>query len=138
MSLLGEQSTPFNAQIVGNAANVLLTNIPCHSSVISTTVVMMSGGVASHAIASSFSHSNFIGVVEKKVSTESCNIRVAGLTPPIFTGLSEQYEYNLSDVSGGVIMVSIPTDPGTVFVRVGQPFDSMTLLVTKGTRLVRT
>lgn len=138
MSILGEQSRPINLDNLGGQANNVLIGIPCASNVATGNVVLVSGGVASHAIASSFSNSNFIGIVEEKISTITCNVRVAGLTEPVFTGLSEASEYYLSDVTPGLATTSIPVDSGTIVVRVGQPFSATEMVVNKGDRVERT
>lgn len=134
MSFVIEQSSPPAATI-----NVVLTNVPCDPAVIVTDAVKMVAGVAFQALADSITNSNVIGVVQKKSSATVCDIRVSGVTPAIFAGLDESREYVLSGSTPGLLVTQdfSPTGAGQVILRVGQPFDSQRLLVSKGTRIIR-
>lgn len=119
-------------------ARVVLKNVPCASSVYIGAAVRMSGGTAINAIADSLINSNIIGIVESKPSINQCNIRVAGLTEGnIFSGLDETREYFLSDSLAGGLTTTPPSASGSILLRVGQPYDSQTLLCIKGQRVVR-
>lgn len=134
MSFITEQSTPPASTI-----NVVLFNVPCEAAVIVTDAVKMVSGTAYRALADSMANSNVIGVVQKKSSATLCDVRVSGVTPAIFTGLDETQEYVLSATTPGLLVpqASSPTGTGNVILRVGQPFDSQRLLVSKGTRIIR-
>ena len=137
MSLFHEASTPLTG--VAEKASVVLNNVPCDPTVIVTDAVRMSGGIAIKALADSITNSNIIGVVEAKITSILCRVRVAGVTPEIFAGLDETKEYYLSDSTAGVIVEegSAPTAAGSVLVRIGQPFSSTRMFVTKGIRIIR-
>jgi hypothetical protein len=126
----------FTADSLGT--NIVLTNVPCESSVyIGAAVFMQSNGIAKNAIATSLTESNIIGIVEAKPGLNVCNIRVLGVTPDIFTGLDVSLEYFLSDTIPGGLQTSVPTTSGHVVLRVGQPFSDKSLLVLKGQRSTR-
>ena len=119
-------------------ANVVLLNVPCNSSVyVGAAVRMTSGGTAVNAQADSIANSNVIGVVEAKPSTNTCNIRVMGVSDAVFSGLDVTKEYYLSDAVAGQISTTIPTASGSVVLRVGQPFSATEFLMNKGQQVVR-
>ena len=119
--------------------DIVLSNVDCDSSVSVGDWVRMSGGVAVKAQADSLDNANIIGLVEYKLNSVKANIRVLGVTPEIFTGLDETKEYFLSAVAAGAMTIqgTIPTAPGHVVLKVGQPFSDKRFLVLKGTRMVR-
>ena len=138
MSTFLEASTPPSGSVQPNA-NIVLLNVPCDPTVIVTDAVKMVAGVAFKAFADVVGNSNLIGIVQFKSSSVLCDIRVVGVTPAIFTGLDETKEYYLSTVTPGlVVSETIATGgAGSVIIRVGQPFSSTEMFVTKGLRIIR-
>lgn len=94
---------------------------------------------AVNALADSYANSNVIGIVESKSSSTLCDIRVSGVSAENYLGLDPSEEYYLSDTNAGVLVTiySAPQDPGTVMVKIGQPFSSKKLLYQRGERIVR-
>ncbi len=139
MSTYFEGSSPVSGSTPSSNANVVLTNVPCDPSVIVTDAVKMVAGVAYQAQADAVGNSNLIGIVQSKSSSVLCDIRVTGITPPIFTGLDETKEYYLSTSTAGLVVdETIATGgAGSVIIRVGQPFSSTEMFVSKGMRIIR-
>jgi|DEB0MinimDraft_6_1074348.scaffolds.fasta_scaffold60599_3 hypothetical protein len=126
-----------NAVNIGGS-NVVLTNVPCESSVyVGAVVVMKSNGEAKNALADSQANANVLGVCESKASATLCNIRVLGKSEDIFVGLDVTKEYFLSPTVPGGIQTTIPTNTGEVAVKIGQPFSATSMVVLKGQMLVR-
>lgn len=115
-----------------------IQNIPCDPSVIVGDAVRMSSGVAVKSQANNENNANFIGIVESKSSPVSANIRILGISLPIFSGLTENADYYLSDSVAGQLTTTPPSSPGSVVFRVGQAFSSSELIVVKGIRIVLT
>jgi hypothetical protein len=133
---MGVINSQFEAEFID--ARVVLSNVDCLTSVYIGAAVIISGGVASNALADSMANSNVIGVVESKPSATKCNIRVLGVTEgDIFTSLDETKEYYLSDSVAGSIVDAPPSSSGSILLRIGQPFDTKNMLVVKGIRTVR-
>lgn len=120
-----------------DSLNIVLENVECEASVFIGAVVRMDSGIAKNALANNKANSNVIGVVQNKISSTRCDIRVTGITPEIFSGLDDTKEYFLSDTVAGVITTSIPTASGTVVVKIGQPFTDKMFLVLKQIMAVR-
>ena len=139
MAGYGEHTTPFPQDPATNP-NVVLSDVPCDITVYVGAVVRMTGaGIAVNAIADSLANSNLIGVVQRKPTPTTCDIRVTGITDPntIFAGLDPTKEYFLSDITAGLITTIAPTAAGHIVVRVGQPFSATELFVAKGIRIER-
>lgn len=117
--------------------NIVLENVACDAAVEAGDWVRMSGGQAVRAQADNATNGNVIGVCEEKISPTVCNIRVLGVTAPIYAGLTENAEYYLSDTLPGKMSLVAPTASGTVVIKVGQAFTAQEFLVLKGLRLVR-
>lgn len=117
--------------------NVVLENVPCEAAALVTHAIRMSGGTAVRAQANNTSNGNFLGIIEEKITSTLCNVRVLGVSPSIFTGLTENEEYFLSDINPGEITTTAPTASGSVIIRVGQAFSATELLVLKGVRIIR-
>ena len=150
-------------QILGG--NFILYDVPCDDAVYLGAAVRMAVGqtidiqmsdwttmtavtllsdqtvetIAVNAKADSYSNSNVIGVVQAKSSSFRCDIRIAGYTDSVYSGLDVVEDYYLSDtVDGGIVISSLaPTASGTVLVRLGQPYDGTRLIYQRGDRLVR-
>jgi hypothetical protein len=119
-------------------ASLVLSNVPCLSSVYVKAVVSMnSSGVAFNSLADSEANSNMIGVCISKASSTVCSIRVLGVTDALYAGLDATKEYFLSDTVAGEITTVIPVASGYIVLKVGQPYSSTQLLVLKGTRMER-
>jgi hypothetical protein len=117
-------------------ANSVLTGIPLDASVVLGDAVKIIGGVAYPAQADTLENSNVLGVVEQ-IDGLVGQIRVAGVTLPIYSGLEEEKEYFLSHLIAGGLSDTPPTSPGTVLLRLGQPYDENRLFILKGERTVR-
>jgi len=119
-------------------ANVVLRDVPCEVSVYINAVVRMLGtGIARNAIATSLADSNILGIVESKPTTTTCDVRVLGVSDSLFTGLDVTKEYFLSATVAGGMESFIPASTGNIIVKIGQPYSTTELLVTKGQRVER-
>ena len=134
----GIPTTPKLVEYDLTSANIVLNNVPCESSVfVGAAVYMQASGIAKNAIATSIGQSNVIGIIQEKPELNLCNIRVIGVTPPVFTGLDVSKEYFLSDsVAGGVVTIA-PSLSGHIVLRIGQPYSATEMLFIKGQRAVR-
>lgn len=128
-------------------ANNVLLNVPCQTSVfIGAWVYMNSSGIATNAKADDYDTSNVIGIVEKKPSTTTCNIRFLGLTDAnldlstIHGVLDVEKDYFLSDADEGEMVTNPnqPADPGDIVLKLGQAFNTTRFLVRVGDRFERT
>ena len=95
--------------------------------------------LAANALADTYANSNVLGICINKPSANLCDIRLSGSTADIFTGLDVTEEYYLSDTVPGEIVKTpdAPTDPGTVLLKIGQPYSDLKFVVFKGERIVR-
>lgn len=117
--------------------NVVISNVPCDSTVIEGDIVIMVSGVAFQADASTIETSNAVGIAENKLSSTLCDIRVIGVTADIYSGLDTTKDYYLSDTQPGKLTIIPPTASGTVLLRMGQAFTSTSFLVNKSLRVLR-
>lgn len=131
MSFIGQTT------IAVGSPDLVLPNVPCDSAVTVGDWVRMESGLAVKALADGLDNSNILGLVESKAGSAFANVRVLGVTAPIFSGLDETKEYYLSDVTAGDMDVSVPTASGHVVLKVGQPYSDTQFLVLKGIRMVR-
>jgi hypothetical protein len=116
----------------------VITNVPCDpSTYIGGFVITNDSGVAFNALADGMENSNVIGVVEFKSSNILCDIRISGVSKGVFDNLDTTQDYYLSDTVPGGITIMPPVNTGTVRLKVGQPFSSKTMLISKGERLLR-
>jgi hypothetical protein len=114
-------------------ANVVLDNVDCDASVYVGAAVRMTGaGLAINAIADNVTNSNVIGIVESKSSSVKCNIRVVGVSLPVFLALDVTKEYYLSNTVAGALQTNVPTTSGHVKLKLGQPFSATEFLFSKG------
>ena len=141
VDLLGRDSLGKKILVDSNTlggANVVLPNVPCLSSVyVGSAVIMQASGIAKNGLADSLANSNIIGIVESKSSSTVCDIRVLGVSSPLFIGLDVTKEYYLSESVDGDLSVSPPVASGSVILKIGQPFSETEMLVNKGQRTVR-
>lgn len=117
--------------------NIVLEQIPCEALALPGHAVRMSGGIAVRAQADNATNGNLLGIIEQKYNSTLCDVRVVGVSGSIYTGLTENAEYFLSDTTPGELTLTAPTAPGTVILRVGQAFSATELMVLKGIRIVR-
>lgn len=133
----GGQEVIVDPSNVGGA-NVVLFNVDCEASVyVGAAVVMNASAVARNALADSLANSNVLGIVEAKSSSVLCDIRVIGATASLFVGLDVTKEYFLSDTVPGGLQTTVPSDPGDIVLKVGQPLSATEFVVLKGQRVVR-
>lgn len=118
-------------------SGIILIDVTCDSSVSTGKWVRMDGNTAVLAIADGYINSNVIGLVENKNGSTLCTIRVTGLSSDVFSGLDESQEYYLSDVNPGEMTLTAPVNPGTILLKLGQPFNSTSFVIFKGLRMVR-
>jgi len=149
----------------GGSTAEVLENIPCESDVYVGAAVIMEednpteitmsawpnlsillvmaaytyDSVAVNALADGIENSNVIGIVESKSSPTLCDIRIAGVSPENYLGLDLSEEYYLSDIDPGriVTILNAPSTPGTVLVKIGQPYSSTRLFYSRGERVLR-
>ena len=114
-----------------------IREVPCDPSVYVGAWVYMSSGVAFNGSAAAKSTSNILGVVESKTSSTVCVVRFIALSTEIFVGLDETEEYYLSSSIPGGMSTLPPTGPGTIVLKLGQPFNSTQFVVNKGIRIKR-
>lgn len=120
------------------AANIVINDVPCESSVYSgAAVYMQSNGVAKNAIATFLETSNVIGIVEGKSELNLCSIRVMGVMKDAYLGLDVTKEYFLSDSIAGLVTTDIPISSNHVILKLGQPYSETDFFVLKGQRVVR-
>ena len=137
MSIYGEKSRRQpSAGAIGESAGTVLLNVPCESNVaVGDAVRMLATGIARRAIADSVTNSNVLGIAIKKVTATICNVRVAGITEEIYTGLDVTAEYFLSESVDGGITTTPPTGAGEINLTIGQPFSDKRLFVARGRRI---
>lgn len=113
----------------------LLTHIPCDPSVFQGAVVRInSNGVLVNALADNLENSNVLGIVEKKLTDEICNVRLFGITKDLFSNLDVTKQYYLSSSVPGSITDIVPTEDNSIKVIVGIPLDDKKMLVFKSER----
>lgn len=120
-----------------NDANTILRDLECDPSVQVGDAVRVSGGVIVRALADTFANANLLGICESKTTATVCDVRVSGVSEPIYSGLLESEDYYLSDTIPGKIVPAPPLAVGSILIRIGQPFDAQRLTVIKGTRIKR-
>lgn len=125
--------TVINSQFTDvGSTGLLLKGVPCDASVYAGAAVYLSGAVAYNALATSETTANVVGIVERKINSTLCDIRVTGLSLAHYSGLDESKEYYLSATVAGEITTVIPTTSGHIFLRIGQPFGGTKLVINKG------
>lgn len=120
-------------------ANSVIQPVECATSVSAGTWVYMdNSGIAQLALATTSASSNVIGICEAKLSVSSAVIRFHGLSTYVFAGLDTTKEYFLSAVTAGAMDITVPTNPGQIVLRLGQPLSATSFVVNKGLRMERT
>ncbi len=116
----------------------IIKNTPCDNTVyVGSFVRVNSSGVAINAIANDYDNSNVIGIVENKNTLFNCDIRISGITSPIFSALDTTKDYYLSNTVSGAMTETIPTTTGHIKLKLGQAFSDTKFLFSKGERVVR-
>lgn len=89
---------------------------------------------AFNAKADDISTANVFGVVESKPSASMAKVRFGGKTSDIFINLDLTKEYYLSDSEAGMMVSEdeIPTNVGSIIVKLGQPFSANSFLYLRG------
>jgi hypothetical protein len=102
-----------------------IRTVDCDSSVyVGAWVYLDSSNIAQNALADTPSNSLVIGVVEAKLSSTECIIKMFGITDEIFTGLDVTKWYYLSPTVAGGMTTTVPTGGGHILLVLGQPFTS--------------
>ena len=124
--------------VIASTPDLVLANVPADGTVyVMAWVIINSSGIISAADASSLSTSNVLGLAESVGTIGTFNVRVLGVSKPIFSGLDTTAQYYLSDVSVGEMDTAPPTASGHVGLNLGQAYNDTQFLVLKGTRYVR-
>lgn len=118
--------------------DILVPDVICDASVVvGDWVRMNASNIAVKALADNADNSNTIGLVEEKITSTKCVVRVAGVSRSLFSGLDVTKEYFLSSATSGDMTLSPPVGSGEIVLVLGQPFDGTRFLVQKGTRFRR-
>jgi hypothetical protein len=161
-SLVGPQGPPGSG---GGSGTSILSNVPCDTSVyVGAAVILVQDSpvdsfisewpnmdmitqinyenytpLVQNALANNFDNSNFIGFVTAKSTPSLCDICISGETPDLFLGLDTKKEYYLSgNIPGGICAeFAVPTAPGTIYLKLGQPTTSKKMLISRGERVTR-
>ena len=116
--------------------NILESNLDEWDSLSSIKIISYStyDEVLALALADNISTSRVIGIVDSKNSSESCELRLIGITSEIFLGLDVYTDYYLSDSSAGDLVPEHlkPTASGSVIVRLGQPVSDTEFVFDRG------
>ena len=123
--------------IVNNIDN-LVVDVACDEAVFVGAFVYFeivnSTVKAFNAKADDLSTANVFGVVESKPSAIMAKVRFGGKTSDIFINLDLTKEYYLSDSEAGMMVSEdeIPTNVGSIIVKLGQPFSANSFLYLRG------
>lgn len=113
-----------------------VNNRSCEASVsVLDAVYLDTDGILKRANASSISTARVKGFVTEKSSSTICNFIRWGVLDG-FTGLDITKNYYLDSNDGGITS-SVPTIPGYVRIKVGEPLSSTELLIDISTTTVR-
>lgn len=113
------------------------TDLTCASSVYVGAVVRMSGTTVVNALADSGTNSRVIGICVAKSSSTLCTVQFCGFTDTIFTGLSANTNYFLSESTLGGITTTPPTGSGEIIIHIGRTLTSSQLVIQIGTQVRR-
>lgn len=114
----------------------VLQNLDCDSSVYEGAFVRMNGSsILVNAQADSMANAYVIGVVDAKLTSVKCNLRILGKCLHAFAGLNPTSEYWLSPTTPGGFTTTKPVTSGQVQLRLGQALSSTRLLFSKGERV---
>lgn len=135
---MGYKDIPSLSTAASDLTNIILYNVPCTSAVLVGLVVYMNASnIADLALADTENNANAIGICEKKISTNLCDVRVLGVSGAFYTGLDVTKEYYLSDVNPGELTTVPPTTSNHVVLKMGQPYSDNEFFVLKGIRFIR-
>lgn len=136
MGLLQDASDVSSPLLTGLSTGVVLV-IDCDATVfVGAAVRTDAAGVAFNALADDISTSNVLGIVQQKISSTKCVVRLSGATPAIFAGLDPTKIYFLSDTVAGEVTTTVPSGSGHVIYEIGQPLSATKFVVDKGRRVV--
>ena len=111
--------------------DIVLREVACDSSVIvGDWVRFNASNVLIKAQADSTANSHIVGIVEEKITSIKCNVRLAGVTKEgVVSGLSLNTEYFLSASSAGAQTSVVPVGSGNLICRLGLAFSATRFLV---------
>ena len=112
---------------LGSFKNLSLSAVSCDSSVYVGAVVRIdeTTGEFVNALATDPINSNVFGICSAKSSSTICDVLLPGsVTEAIFSGLTLNEKYFLSDVTAGGISLIFPTGPGRIIIDLGIPLTS--------------
>ena len=118
-------------------SDLVLESVTCDSSVAVGDIVRFDGSEFIKAQADSFANSRAVGVCESKDSATVCDVRIAGETGSIFTGLDPNNDYFLSSSVAGEVSTTFPTSSGEVIVFIGRPISTTAMVLNIEHRLIR-
>lgn len=108
---------------------LVLKGWACSNAVYVGAYVRYYDGEFINSQADAFETSIVIGVVERKPTTVTCDVRMSGTTGPIFSGLIPGAHYFLSATTPGGIEDEPPSGPGHIPMRVGQALTGTRMLL---------
>ena len=114
-----------------------VSGINCLSSVFVGAIVRFSSGIAVNALADNASNANWIGIVIEKPGDTCCTIRLPSLSTAIFSTLTQNSLYFLSDSSEGHISLSHPTAHNAVIAPIGNAFNSQRISIVRMNQVIR-
>lgn len=114
-----------------------VSGISCDSNVFVGAIIRFSNGIAVNAIANNASNANWIGLVIEKPGATCCTLRLPSLSTAVFSALTQNSSYFLSDSSAGQISLNFPTAHNAVITPVGTAFNSERLSIIKMTQTIR-
>lgn len=119
------------------AVSNVATDLTCDSSVYVGAVVRLNGTTVVNALANNGTNSRVIGICVAKASSTICTVQFCGFTDTIFTGLSPNTNYFLSESTLGGITTTPPTGSGEIVIHIGRTLNSTQLVIQIGTQMRR-
>ncbi len=113
----------------GTTGDNIIENVPCTAEVAVGNVVRIEGTNYVNAQADTFENSKIVGICVSKSSSTTCNVQITGFTAEIFSGLTTNEIYFLSDTVPGGLTTTPPTAPNSVVQQVGKPLSETILRI---------
>ena len=133
--LTGELDIAFDDSSGGSS---LILTLGCDSSVyVGAAVYLGAGDIAFNTLADDISTSLVFGFAISKPTSTTCEVRIAGITEEIFTGLTIGEQYFLSDTVAGEITTIVPTIANHVIAPVGIPLTDKKIAIAIQSRIKR-
>jgi len=107
----------------------VLQNQLCASGVYVGSAVYITSGSAFNGIATSITTSRIVGIVTAKPTSTTCHIATCGFISGVLSGLTENSKYFLSDITPGLVTLTVPSTVNHTVVLIGTPLSSTILTV---------